>query len=160
MSQIASSSQPRSFTLLEDYQGRNNGKIRDFKKGETVVGFFFMPKLPAGVDPASVRLAPQVNVEGYIIPLSILKEVPKVEIAEENKLVGQTKQMIKTTNFKQGATLGAILGAGYGFFNNKSVFFSALVGMMSGGVLGHFLFNGKKTEIKPKPSAQVSPITK
>lgn len=160
MSETAGTPQQRSFTLLEDYQGRNNGKIRDFKKGETVVGFYFMPKLPAGVDPASVRIVPQVNVEGYIIPSQILKEVPKVEVKDENKLVGQTKQMIKTTNFKQGATLGAILGAGYGFFNNKSVFFSALVGMMSGGVLGHFLFNGKKTDIKPKPSVQTSTLTK
>jgi hypothetical protein len=129
----------RSYSLLENYEARKNGVVKQFGKGETIVGFIVAP-------PPNVRVIPQVNSDGYIFPLSILKEIPKVDIKPENQIVGQTKKMIKTTGFKQGAVLGIALGAGYGFFNNKSVFYSAMFGMLAGGALGHFLFSKEKTK--------------
>lgn len=133
----------KSWVLLEAYEGRNNGKTRLFKKGETIVGFLFTPQLPPNAT-TFARVMPQVNSDGYIIPYTIVKEVPTVQVDKGNEIVGQTKQIIKTSGFKQGATIGIILGAGYGFFNNRSVFFSAMLGMLGGGLIGHMMFSKEK----------------
>lgn len=134
----------KTYVLLEEYIGRKDGVAKTFKKGDTIVGFIPQP-------PPNVKLDTRflmVNADGYLIPLAVLKEVPKVEVKPENQIVGQTKKIIKTTGFKQGAVLGAALGAGYGFFNNKSVFLSAMYGMLAGGALGHFLFSKEKNKSK------------
>lgn len=137
--QAVGASPPKSYVLLEDYLSRNNGQTKTFKKGETVVGIVMAPPPNAKVDPRFIM----VNVNGFLIPMGVLKVVPPVEIKDENKIVGQTKKIVKTSNFKQGAVIGIVLGAGYGFFNNKSVFYSAMIGMLAGGAVGHLMFSKK-----------------
>ncbi len=58
-------------------------------------------------------------------------------------IVTKTQNIVKGSAFKQGAVVGVALGAGYGFFYNKNIFFSALIGMALGGAVGHFMFSKK-----------------
>lgn len=149
--QTATGAPVSTFILLEDYKSRNNGQEKVFQKGESIVGFKVKPTIPVGANPATIRIdstAYMVNSNGFMFPASILRQVPAVQVDKDTAIVGQTKKIIKTTGFKQGAVIGIVLGAGYGFFNNRSVFFSAMVGMLAGGTLGHFFFS-KNTDKKP-----------
>lgn len=126
-----------SYIMLEDYLARNNGNTKTFKKGETVLGY------PKQVPP-NVRAVPGIIVDDYWIPKSIVKEAPKIELDAKDNVIEKTKKVVKTSSFKQGAVIGITLGAGYGFFNNKNIFYSAIMGMIAGGAIGHFFFKGQK----------------
>lgn len=84
------------------------------------------------------------TTEGYIVPMSILRLVPIVDVPNENDVLQKAKNISKTSAFKQGAVVGIVIGAGYGFFSNRSVFYSAIMGMVTGGLIGHFMFKQPK----------------
>jgi hypothetical protein len=123
--------------MLEDYVTRNREGERKFKKGETVVG-------NETVNSPNVRVIPSITtLDGFLILKSIVKEVPVVEVDKAQDIVTKTQNIVKGSAFKQGAVVGVALGAGYGFFYNKNIFFSALIGMALGGAVGHFMFSKK-----------------
>lgn len=141
----------KSFVVLEEYLGRNNGQTNLFKKGETVVGYFVPP-------PPNARVLPLVNSNGYLIPASILREVPAIQVPKEKDALKQTKVIVRNNSFKKGAILGLALGAGYGYFNNKSVIYSSFIGMLAGGALSYMLW-GKKNDSDTSSTIKTRKVT-
>ena len=77
-----------------------------------------------------------------------------ISVPKEKDALKQTKVVVSNTSFKKGAVLGLALGAGYGFFNNKSVIYSAFIGMLAGGALSYMLWGGKGNAVSEQSSTR------
>lgn len=133
----------KKFMFTTDYTSNTMVRgVQTFKKGDVVEG-------TENVGQANARIIPSITTkEGYFIPLSVLKPVPTVSVPEEKDALSKSSKIVKTNAFKQGAVVGAVIGAGYGFFGNKNVFYATMIGMFTGGAIGYLVNNRNKTTKK------------
>ena len=120
------------------YEARSKGRTKIFEVDSVVEGRDNVP-------PPNVKMMPSIiTSDDYMLPKSILRTMPVVELPEETDLLGKGKDIVENKAFKNGAMYGVIAGAGYGFFKNKNIFYSAIIGMVAGGALSYFFKNKNK----------------
>lgn len=129
--------QVQSFIMKMDYTARRVSGTKDFKKGEIINGNY--TPVPEG-QPQIRYMRSITTSDGYLIPANMVDAIPSMNINKKDDVLSKSKVIVKSSAFKQGAAIGILLGAGFGYFNNKSVFYSAIIGMLIGGSVGHFMF--------------------
>jgi hypothetical protein len=138
---IPSANLYKKYIFVQPYETNTTKGLKKFAVGDTVEGMIVQSK-------PKIRIIPSITTkDGFMVPLSVVKEAPVVEVPEDKDAIGKGKEVINTTAFRNGAVVGAIGGAAYGFFQNKNMFYSALVGMVVGGAVG-YVVGGKKSDKK------------
>lgn len=131
----------KQVVLTADYTARNkDGASRSFKKDEVVSGFYKTLAMQG------VRVSSQSTffvVENvFIIPAKYVREAPMMPPPDKDiTMTDKTKSLVKSQDFKKGAFIGALVGGGYAFFNNKNIFYSALFGLVIGGAVSYYIKN-------------------
>lgn len=130
----------KSFAMVINYIGVTpSGKEMKYYKDSVVTGQLIQSnsqKVASGIK----------TTEGFFLPMNVLREVPPIQLDSEKDMIGQTKSIVNTSAFKQGAFLGAMLGAGFSFFSNRNMFYTVMMGMVIGGASGYFMKTNKSSK--------------
>ena len=138
----AQTQSPRTYSMNMNYIGKakTNGAEKRFYKDTIITG---VPQPPVPNMGISARL---LTTEGYYLPMGIVKEIPPIQLDSDKDMISQTKSIIETSAFKQGAFMGAAAGAAFSFFSNRNMFYTVLMGMVIGGAVGYFIKTNKDSK--------------